>query len=198
MKGLRSQVVKFSDFEGNKYVLDVACGGGAQSLLYASRGAKAVGIDLSGDMLRIARANCQEYPGALHYIQGDATKLPFAENRFDISTIALALHETEHGAGKEMLKELARVTKPSGKIIIADFAVYKGKNIKGRIWAAVIPALEKLAGGEHYRYYSDFMSRGGVAGLESLARKCNLEMEELKIVQEFSGGNLGLLRFRKT
>jgi len=53
-------------------------------------------------------------------VQGDALKLPFDENSFDVTTISFGLRNTSNTS--TALQEALRVTKPGGKIVIAEFS----------------------------------------------------------------------------
>jgi demethylmenaquinone methyltransferase/2-methoxy-6-polyprenyl-1,4-benzoquinol methylase len=67
-------------------------------------------------MLRVGKRRRPD----IDFIAGDATKLPFADNVFDAVTISFGLRNVSepHAALREML----RVTKPGGKLVIAEFS----------------------------------------------------------------------------
>lgn len=79
-------------------------------------------------MLKVARQKNKGHEKTLRFIYDDATKLQFADNRFDISTITLALHEMDPSICMKVVKQLIRATKKNGKIIIVDYTVPKSKN----------------------------------------------------------------------
>jgi demethylmenaquinone methyltransferase/2-methoxy-6-polyprenyl-1,4-benzoquinol methylase len=56
----------------------------------------------------------------IDFIAGDATRLPFADNSFDAVTISFGLRNVNEP--KKALAEMLRVTKPGGKIVIAEFS----------------------------------------------------------------------------
>ena len=56
----------------------------------------------------------------IKFVQGDALKLPFGENSFDVTTISFGLRNTSNTS--IALQEALRVTKPGGKIVIAEFS----------------------------------------------------------------------------
>lgn len=88
------------------------------------------GLDISDDMLNLARKNAEEY-GLSHrteYFQGNANDLPFADNYFDAAFTNGSLHEWEHP--DEIMNEIFRVLKPGGRYVITDlrrdmFPVFK-------------------------------------------------------------------------
>ncbi|MBI3120204.1 MAG: methyltransferase domain-containing protein [Candidatus Kerfeldbacteria bacterium] len=101
-----------------KKILDVACGPGRQTYQLAKAGHSVTGMDLSPDMLRQTKRD----PALdLTYLEGDATSMPFSDSIFDVSTISFALHDMPEDLAINVLKEMKRVTKNHGRIIIVDY-----------------------------------------------------------------------------
>ncbi len=102
--------------------LEVGPGPGYLGLEWLKRtsGTRLKGLDISEDMLVIARKNAAEYgvPGRFKYIAGDARQMPFEDGHFDAVFTNGSLHEWAHPEG--VLNEIARVLKPGGKYIISD------------------------------------------------------------------------------
>lgn len=99
-------------------VLDLAAGTGVSTLELAQSGATAVACDFSLGMLRagVARSDRRDLP----FVAGDATALPFADGVFDAVTISFGLRNV---AGvSTALSELARVTRPGGRLVICEFS----------------------------------------------------------------------------
>lgn len=110
-----------------KKILDVACGTGSQSYELAKRGHEVVGVDLSPEMLAVARRK-NKNGFRIKFIEADATKLPFKDRSFDIATISLAVHEMPYEMGVKVLKEMRRVSKE--EMIIVDFTGKLGSIIR--------------------------------------------------------------------
>ncbi|OGN96140.1 MAG: hypothetical protein A2Y89_03780 [Chloroflexi bacterium RBG_13_51_18] len=106
-------------------ILDVATGTGKQAFAFAKSGYKVTGIDLSEDMLKIARKN-NKYNNLKLEI-GDATKLSFEDNRFDVSCVSFALHDMPSDIRQKVVEEMMRVTKPEGTIMVVDYALPRNK-----------------------------------------------------------------------
>src|SRR3546814_20366772 len=87
----------------------------------ANRADRLVGIDLSREMLAVARANL-ERAGIRHWQvrQGDLYQLPLANAAFDVALMHQVLHYLEDP--EDALAEAARVLRPGGVPLIADFA----------------------------------------------------------------------------
>jgi ubiquinone/menaquinone biosynthesis C-methylase UbiE len=100
-------------------VLEVACGPGFLALAFAERCREVVGIDLTDAPLDIAERKRQERGLAnVRFQRGDAERLPFPDSDFDVAVCRLALHHMEKPGG--VLREMARVCRPQGKVAIED------------------------------------------------------------------------------
>ncbi len=102
-------------------LLDIGTGTGRILALFASRGVRAVGIDLSREMLAVARANlARDGLGTCRVQQGDMYQLPWPAAAFDAITLHQVLHFAERPAAA--ITEAARVLRPGGRLLVADFA----------------------------------------------------------------------------
>lgn len=102
-------------------LLDIGTGTGRVLSLAAARAQRAVGIDLSHDMLTVARANLERAGlGHCHVRHGDMYQLPWPRDSFDVVTIHQVLHFAE--APGDVLAEAARVLRPGGTLAVVDFA----------------------------------------------------------------------------
>ena len=97
-------------------VLDLAAGTGTSSVEYAADGAEVVACDFSTGMVAEGR---RRHPG-IAFVAGDATALPFADGSFDAVTISYGLRNVQDTVGA--LKEMARVTRPGGRLVVAEFS----------------------------------------------------------------------------
>jgi demethylmenaquinone methyltransferase/2-methoxy-6-polyprenyl-1,4-benzoquinol methylase len=160
----RGKVVDFASAARGSKVLDVATGTGGQALAFAKRGYETVGIDLSEAMLQIASWK-NRYANA-RFEAADATHLPFEDDVFDVSTISFALHDMPTTIREKVLKEMVRVTKPDGTIVIVDYAL--PKNTIGRF---LVYRLVSLYEGEYYRTFIK-------SDLQALFKRAGIEVQE--------------------
>jgi ArsR family transcriptional regulator len=110
-------------------LLDIGTGTGRILELVAPRVVRAVGIDLSREMLAIARANLERAGMANCQVrQGDMYRLPWTEPTFDAVTIHRVLHFAE--APARVIAEAARVLKPGGRLIVVDFAPHSIERLR--------------------------------------------------------------------
>ena len=97
-------------------VLDLAAGTGTSSEPYADAGINVVACDFSLGMLKVGKRRRPD----IDFVAGDATNLPFEDNSFDASTISFGLRNVNEP--KKALSEMLRVTKPGGRLVIAEFS----------------------------------------------------------------------------
>ena len=101
--------------------LDLCCGTGDVSFALAKCGATVTGLDFSKEMLDIAATRAAKSQSAKHnpqFIQGDAQKLPFADQSFDAITVGYGLRNlADWEAG---LSEMARVARPGARLVVLD------------------------------------------------------------------------------
>ncbi|MDH6141251.1 demethylmenaquinone methyltransferase/2-methoxy-6-polyprenyl-1,4-benzoquinol methylase [Kitasatospora sp. GP30] len=102
--------------EPGQLVLDLGAGTGTSSLPFQEAGAQVVPCDFSIGMLAEGKRRHPE----LALTAGDATRLPFADGSFDAVTISFALRNVQET--EAALREMLRVTKPGGKVVICEFS----------------------------------------------------------------------------
>jgi demethylmenaquinone methyltransferase/2-methoxy-6-polyprenyl-1,4-benzoquinol methylase len=161
---VRGKVVDFTNPRNGSKILDVATGTGKQAFAFAKRGYEVIGIDLSEAMLNVA--NKKNKYGNAKFEVADATNLPFGDNSFDVSCVSFGLHDMPLFIREKALKEMVRVTKPEGRIIIVDYALPKSKISRFLIYHFI-----NLYEG---KYYSNFIK----SDLEPLLRKTGIEIKE--------------------
>lgn len=110
-------------------LLDIGTGTGRVLELFAGRVGRAVGIDLSREMLSVARANLDR-AGLRNCLvrQGDMYQLPLPDQSFDAAIIHQVLHYADEPA--DVIEEAARVLKPGGYLLVADFAPHDLENLR--------------------------------------------------------------------
>ena len=103
----------------NALVLDVACGTGDLSIeLQRGSAARVIGTDFCRPMLTIATRKSQLDDLNIPYVEADAMKLSFPDDTFDAATIAFGLRNLPNY--EDGLRELSRVLKPGGKLVILE------------------------------------------------------------------------------
>jgi ubiquinone/menaquinone biosynthesis C-methylase UbiE len=142
------QFAQFSRYRGKK-VLEVGYGAATDFIQWARAGARLTGIDLTPEAFEHARHRLEIYglPQPEDFRVGDAEKLPFESNTFDLGYSFGVLHHTPDTI--KAIGEVARVVKPGGEIKIMIYnrrsiyayntwvknALLKGRPFKSVAWA---------------------------------------------------------------
>ncbi|MDJ0922026.1 MAG: metalloregulator ArsR/SmtB family transcription factor [Henriciella sp.] len=102
-------------------VVDLGTGTGRMLALFAPRAAEAEGLDLSHQMLTVARANLAKAGVTNARVrQGDVAATPFETDSAELVIIHQVLHYIEDPAA--VIAEAARILRPGGQLLIVDFA----------------------------------------------------------------------------
>jgi SAM-dependent methyltransferase len=106
-------------------VLDVGCGAGGTLLTFLRLGfapGNLHGIDFQEERIAQAREKC---PG-IHFEHGDATKMGFASESFDlVHEATMFIHSVDDELSRKIAGEMVRVTKPGGHILLCDWRYSK-------------------------------------------------------------------------
>lgn len=97
-------------------VLDLAAGTGTSSVPFLYAGATAVPCDFSLGMLQVGKRERPRLP----FVGGDATRLPFGDETFDVVTISFGLRNVVDY--RAALAEMLRVTKKGGRLVVCEFS----------------------------------------------------------------------------
>ena len=129
-------------------VLDLAAGTGTSSRSFAESGADTVACDFSFGMLhtgqvRLLSADPKQAQtrGTVSFVAGDALRLPFKDDSFDVVTISFGLRNVQRT--RDALEEMRRVTRPGGRLVVCEFS------------QITVPALDML----YRRYLSGVLPR---------------------------------------
>ena len=106
-------------------ILDLCTGTGDLALAFWKKyRVPVVGLDFTPEMLGIGRQKAAQRkisPEEVEFLEGDACQLPFADNTFQIVTVAFGLRNVEHT--DRCLAEMARVCEPGGRVAILEFSI---------------------------------------------------------------------------
>jgi ubiquinone/menaquinone biosynthesis C-methylase UbiE/DNA-binding transcriptional ArsR family regulator len=108
----------------NLVIADVGCGTGSLTFELARFAEKAIGVDLSTQMLRRARGLAKEkHVSNVEFRMGDALKLPLRSKQVDAAFCVMVLHFLAEP--ERAIKELCRITRSGGSVIIVDLVDHK-------------------------------------------------------------------------
>lgn len=146
-------------------ILDVACGTGDMSIQLLKKGCQVTGVDLSEEMLAIARQKTDSAGfqlSSFDFQLADAEQLPFPDASFDAVTCAFGIRNfvnLDRG-----LSEMVRVLKPGGTVAILELATPDNSFVRpfyNLYTRCVIPLLGRLIARNRqaYTYLPDSIER---------------------------------------
>ena len=143
-------------------VLDLCTGTATNAIAIAKKNpnAKIVGVDLSKDMLVVAREKVnKENLANVRLYRMDATQMNFKDESFDKVLLSLVLHETDEELAKKIIKETMRVMKPDGELVVTEWE--RSDNFIKKILFIPIEILEPkpykiFVTKDHKKYFKEF------------------------------------------
>jgi demethylmenaquinone methyltransferase/2-methoxy-6-polyprenyl-1,4-benzoquinol methylase len=156
----KAYTVQVANLKEGDQVLDIAGGTGDLSMAFAKKvGAtgRVVHTDINEAMLSTGRDRLVDQGLALPTLVCDAEKLPFPDGHFNVVSVAFGLRNMTH---KDVaLKEMCRVLKPGGKMLVLEFSKVAKPLEKAYDWYSfkILPNLGKLVAGDadSYRYLAE-------------------------------------------
>jgi demethylmenaquinone methyltransferase/2-methoxy-6-polyprenyl-1,4-benzoquinol methylase len=139
-------------------LLDLCCGTGDQALALTARGGRVTAVDFCLPMLALAERKYRGRRGAPRGLAGDALGLPFADRTFAGVTVAFGIRNVaDLDAG---LGEILRVLLPGGEAAILEFALPRGRLLRGAYLFYFRHLLPRIGGwisgrASAYRYLPD-------------------------------------------
>lgn len=117
--------------DGCQHILEIGCGTGEFSRLLAERADKVLAVDLSAQMIRLARESSKLYPN-IDFVEGDVMTYQLPDNHFDGIATLTTLH---HLPMTDILKKIKKALKPGGTFICLD--LYQGFNLADLFFATI-------------------------------------------------------------
>ena len=156
----KAYTVMVANVREGAQVLDIAGGTGDLARAFARqvgpRG-RVVLTDINESMLRHGRDRLLDAGCALDALVCDAEKLPFADGHFDLVSVAFGLRNMTHK--DSALREMARVLKPGGKLLVLEFSRVAKPLEKAYDWYSfkVLPQLGRWVANDEasYRYLAE-------------------------------------------
>jgi len=165
---IRKAVVKIIQDLNPEKIIYFCCGTGNQLKYLKKQGFNnLLGIDIDEGMVKQSnkgkyKANCEIK---------DASDTKYDDNSFDFIMVSLAIHEKNEEIQQKIIKEMYRIVKPGGNILIVDY-IYNNNTFKfAKLGVHII---ERIAGKEHYSNFKNFIRIGG---LDKLVKK-NIILEK--------------------
>ena len=162
----KAYTLMVANLQEGQRVLDIAGGTGDLAKAFARKvgaSGQVIHTDINEAMLRTGRDRLLDAGVILPTVVCDAERLPFPEGHFDFVSVAFGLRNMTHKDGA--LREMARVLKPGGRLLVLEFSQVARPLRKAYDLYSfnVLPKLGKLVAGDadSYRIHSDAPQSAG-------------------------------------
>jgi SAM-dependent methyltransferase len=159
-------------------VLDIGCGTGALAIAIAQKAGQVKGIDLSEEAIAAARRMAKRRGVSnVSFDVHDAGDLSlYTDNEFDVAVTSMAIHQFDAELAVKILTGMKRVAR---RLILVDYNHHMQHG-----WGRSLAwAIERLAGGDHFRNFRIYMKMGGIF---YFARQAGITLKS----QEIKGGGV--------
>lgn len=152
----RKRLVKMSGVKPGMKVLDCATGTGDLAINFkevVGKRGRVIGTDFCKEMIELAPQKAAKKNLDISFKLGDVTQLDFRDDKFDISSIAYGIRNVDDP--QQGIREMARVTKPGGKVMILETGKITAPILKHLIpfyFNKVVPLLGGLVSGNRAAY----------------------------------------------
>ncbi len=142
---VKDELVRRANLHNGEHALDLGCGTGTLSiaLAVAYRDASVTGLDADLEALALAHKKARTQGVLVNLEQGLAQHLPFEASTFHIVVSSLFFHQLDRAGKRRALLEALRVTKPGGRLLIADWG--RPKSVASRLSFLPVQILDRIA-----------------------------------------------------
>ena len=180
---LRQRAADLAGLQPGEQVLDVGCGTGTLALDVVRRvgsAGRVAGVDPGTAQIARARAKASRRHLPVEFQVGVIERLPFADSTFDVVFSTLMMHHLPAPLKRQGFAEIARVLRPGGRLIIADFTRKQERT------------------GRAARFHAGGSSTQELAAMVSDADFSQVETQEMRPLRFSAFPGAGFLRARKS
>jgi len=180
---LRQRTADLAQLQSGETVLDVGCGTGTLAIEVARRVGRAgrvAGVDPGIEQIARARAKAARRNVPIEFQTGVIEQLPFPDCSFDVVFSTLMMHHLPAPLKRQGLAEIARVLKPGGRLVIADFTHKKERT------------------GQAARFHAGGSRMHDLAAIVSDAGFSRVETEEMRPLHFSAFPGAGFVRAHKS
>lgn len=124
MRKLRLHAISLANMQSGESVLDVGCGTGTLAIEVQQRlsgTGQVFGIDPGPQQIERARSKATRHKLHIDFQIGTIEQLAFPDQAFDVVFSTIMMHHLPNSTKRLGLTEIARILKPGGRLVIADF-----------------------------------------------------------------------------
>ena len=183
VRELRQRTATLARMQPGDAVLDVGCGTGTLAMEVARRVGRAgrvAGVDPGTEQIARARRSAARRHLPIEFQIGVIEQLPFPDSTFDVVLSTLMMHHLPAPLKRQGLAEIARVLKPGGRLVIADFKRKQERQ------------------GQAARFHAGGSSMQDLAALVSDAGFSEVETQEMRIPRFSAFPGAGIVRAHKS
>jgi len=183
VRQLRQRTADLAGIRPGDAVLDVGCGTGTLALIAKERIGRAgrvAGVDPGTEQIAHARKKAARRHVPIEFQTGVIEQLPFPDQTFDVVLSTLMMHHLPAPLKRQGLAEIARVLKPGGRLVIADFKRKQERQ------------------GQAARFHAGGSGIQELAALVSVAGFSQVETEEMRPSRFSAFPGAGLVRAHKS
>jgi len=155
-------------------VVDACCGTGELSVEFARAGAHVVGVDFTRAMVARAPGKLDGHSACATFIHGDALRLPLPDGVADVASVAFGIRNVSDP--DEGLRELRRVLRVGGKVLVLEFTTPPGRGL-GALYrfyfTKVLPLIGRLLSRDAEAY--EYLPRTVMAWPHPDVFQCSME-----------------------
>ncbi len=182
VRELRQRTATLARMQPGDAVLDVGCGTGTLAMEVARRVGRAgrvAGVDPGTEQIARARSKAARRNVPIEFQIGVIEQLPFPDQTFDVVLSTLMMHHLPNTLKRQGLAEIARVLKPGGRLVIADFKRKQERQ------------------GQAARFHAGGSSMQDLAALIKDASFSEVETEEMRLPRFSAFPGAGIVRAHK-
>jgi len=143
-------------------ILDIGCGLGDHSIMFALNQMDVVGIDIMEQSIKIATQNAKLHRAKVHWVLGDALNMEFENNTFDVAYDQYFFHNLKKSMRIPFAKEISRVLKCGGFYTMIGFSdkMEKGSGPYRLTSKDIIKSFNRYFNCEHLEYFESLPING--------------------------------------
>jgi ubiquinone/menaquinone biosynthesis C-methylase UbiE len=171
------RIIQYLEASPDNSLLEVGCGMGTDTLIFAEKGFQITGIDLAQGHLQLAERLFRLYNAPGKFIEGNAEGLPFPDKHFGCVFSFGVLHHTPNTP--KAIQEVFRVLKPGGRAVLMLYNRMSLNNLAHWITGKGFENARRKNGAQHDAPVTQRFTKSQIRRMCSMFRGCEIRTEYL-------------------